>query len=218
MRAVLCIAMLASSSVATAQIAPGQSGHSSQRYFSGQVAWDTLTEFGNCYASREREQALQLVSTPPGSLDEAKTYKRLFRKADQGCLGDVSSLSVPWQFVRGAVAEGFFQKRIPVPANLATTVPMLPENTKSLSDVALCYVARHPEQARALVETTRPGTKKESEAISAMMDGMAECLPPNLPEAPQFDTMLIRFRIAEALWRRGMVRSESGPVATKANP
>ena len=205
------LALVAVPSAANAQLAPGRSGISTQQTFGGQMAWDVLVEFGNCYASREQAKALELVSTPAGSLEEAKIYKRLFRKADQGCLGDISSLSVPWQFVRGAVAEGFYQKRIQVPASLTVTTPMLPENALTLSDIATCYVARNPDPARVLVETTRPGTKKEFEAVSALMPGMAECLPANLPKAPQFDTMLIRFRIAEALWRLGMVRSDGPP-------
>jgi hypothetical protein len=210
MRAILCVAMIALSSAAAAQLAPGRSGMSSQQTITGQIVWTELASFGACYASSEREKALKLVSTPAGTIHEAKVYKELFRKADQMCLGDLSSMSVPWQFVRGAVAEGFYAKRIPVPANLAASGPMLPENAKSLSDVALCYAGRHPEAARALIESTRPGTKKESEAIDAMMPELANCLPSNLPKAPEFDTMLIRYRIAEALWRLGMVRSGGG--------
>jgi hypothetical protein len=216
MRILLCIALLVSSSVASAQLAPGQSGHSSHQTFTGSVAWDALAYFGSCYASREQKKALDLVSTAPGSLEEAKTYKRLFTKPNVSCLRDLSSLSVPWQYVRGSVAEGFYQKGIPVPANLAVTTPMLPEKAVTLSDVAICYVGRHPDAAKTLIETTAPGSKKESQAIDALMPRMAECLPSNLPEAPQFDTMLIRFRIAEALWRLGMVRGAAGSSAAAA--
>ena len=209
MKSLLCVALILTSSAASAQLAPGQSGSSSLHTFNGSVAWDTLIFFSNCYVSSERSKALQLVSTPAGSLEEAKTYKKLFSKPDQGCLGDVSALSVPWQFVRGSVAESFYRKKIPVPAELAVTTPMLPENTKNLSDIATCFVGRNTADARQLVEMTYPGSKQESQAVTNIMPQMAECLPPNLPKAPQFDTMLIRFRVAEALWKLGMVATDS---------
>lgn len=200
------------SSAASAQLAPGRSGSSSQYTFTGPQAWNDLASFGACYASYERESALKLVSTEAGTIEEAKTYKQLFKMPDQRCLGDLSSLTVPWQYVRGAVAEGFYTKRIPVPANLAVTAPPVREKVKNMSDMAVCYVGAHPDKARALIEGTRPGSKQSNAALEAMIPDLVACIPPNPAHTPQFDFMIVRYRIAEALWRLGMVRSRSSSI------
>jgi hypothetical protein len=210
---ILLMTLVLYSSASSAQIAPGRSGSSSMYTITGQQAWNELADFGTCYASSEREKALKLVSTPAGTIEEAKVYKALFKSADQGCLGDLSSMSVPWQYVRGAVAEGFYAKRIPVPANLAISSPMAREKVKNISDMATCYVGSHADQARALIEATRPGSKKESAALEVMFPDLVACIPPNPANSPQFDPMIVRFRIAEALWRLGMVKGQSGSSA-----
>ena len=88
----LFLALVLCSSAASAQMAPGRSGTSSQVTITGQQAWNELADFGECYASSEQANALKLVSTPAGTIDEAKVYKALFQSPDQGCLGDISSM------------------------------------------------------------------------------------------------------------------------------
>ena len=44
--------------------------------------WDALWVFGSCYAGSERSKALKFVETEPGSVEEARTYKKLFTNSD----------------------------------------------------------------------------------------------------------------------------------------
>ena len=187
---------------ASAQIAPGRSGQSSMQSFGGQEVWDTLIEFGVCYASREQKAAYELVSTRGGSVEEAATYKRLFRNQNQMCLGDVSQLSVNWQLVRGAIAEGLYRKAAPVPTALAVRAAPSREQVRNFSEAALCYAAAHPGEAQALV-ATRVGSKAEDRAVTAALKGLAQCIPPTAKRSLEMDATLIRFRVAEALWRLG---------------
>lgn len=197
-------ALLVIPSAASAQLSPGRSGYSTEWTFSGRAAYDELGAFGQCFATKQTKDAIRLVSTEAGSVDEARVYKALFSK-EQFCLGDLAGLSVPWQFVRGAVAEGFYARRVPVPANLALAGDLPPAKVKSVMDAAICYAGRHPADARSLIETTKPVTKEESAAFDAHWADFEACLPPNMPAGFKFDTLLLRYRIAEALWRLGVV-------------
>jgi hypothetical protein len=194
-------------SIAAAQIAPGQSGISTEQSYSGRTALDDLDAFGECFASHQTNDATRLVSTPPGSADEARVYKALFSK-EQGCLGDLNWLSVPWQYVRGAVGEGFYARAVAVPAELALPRDLPPEKVQSVMDAATCYAGRHPDDARALVDKTKPSTKEEMAAFDAHWPDFEACLPPNMPANYKFDTVLLRYRIAEALWRQGWAQGK----------
>ena len=205
MRIFAGILLLAASTAAIAQLAPGQSGSSTQSYSNGPEVWDDLAEFGKCYASIERKEALVLVSTRPGSMEELQTYKRLFRKPYQSCLADVTSMSFSPFLVRGAIAEGLYRKKVPVPANLAVTSIPSREQVTNFGEAAICYVARHRDAAQSLVDGTHPGSKKEADAVMAMSDGISECIPPNAKKTLALDTTPLRFRLAEALWRLGIV-------------
>lgn len=202
-----CIAMLAVSSSATAQFDPGShSGFSTERTYGGRGVFDDLSEFGRCFAAKETSDALKLVGTQPGSADEARVYKQLFSK-DQVCLSDLNWLRVTWQYVRGAVGEGFYYRKVALPAAFAAPHSLPPEKVKSVMDAAICYADRNAPEARSLIETTKPETKEESAAIDALWPHFEACLPPNLPAGYKFDQHLIRYRIAEALWRLGWVHS-----------
>ena len=103
---VVLAALLPIPSAASAQLAGGRSGSSSERWITGgREVFDDLNEFGRCFAARQTKEALRLVRPEAGSADEARVYKALFSK-EQACLGDLAGLAVPWQYVRGAVAEG----------------------------------------------------------------------------------------------------------------
>jgi hypothetical protein len=199
-----CIALLSLPTLAAAQIAGGRSGVSTIHSFNGRMAFDDLNAFGECFASSQTKDAIRLVSTEAGSVDEARVYKELFSK-EQFCIGDLLSLQVPWRLVRGAVAEGFYARRMPPPANLALPRDLPPEKVQSVMDAATCYVGKHPVDARALVETTKPASKEESAAFDALWSNFEACLPANMPKNYQFDELLLRYRFAEALWRQGRV-------------
>jgi hypothetical protein len=203
-----CIALLASSSSAAAQFAPGngQSGTSTERIYTGRQVYDDLSDFGGCFATRQSKDALKLLGTQPGSTDEARVYKELFSK-DQPCLTDLNGLSVQWQYVRGAVGEGFYARKVALPPAYAAPHSLPPQKVQSVMDAAICYADKNAPEARSLIETTKPETKEESAAIDALWPHFEACLPPNIPAGYKFDQHLLRYRIAEALWRLGWVHS-----------
>jgi len=203
-----CIALLAASSSATAQFSPGngQSGPSTERTYTGRQAYDDLSDFGGCFATKQSKDALKLLGTQPGSIDEARVYKELFSK-DQPCLTDLNGLSVQWQYVRGAVGEGFYARKVPLPPAYAAPHSLPAEKVQSVMDAAICYADKHTPEARSLIETTKPETKEEEAAIDALLPNFKACLPPNMPKGFQIDPMILRYRIAEALWRLGWVHS-----------
>lgn len=197
----LCAAL---PSAAIAQLAPGRSGFSSTSYLGGQAAWNELSDFGRCYASNERSDAMKLVTTKAGSAEEAQTYKQLFGKANQYCLGSVTSMRASSMMVRGSIAEGLYKKRIAVPANLAVATAPAVEQVHNLSEAALCYAGRNRGEAQSLVDGTKAGSKEEYAAIGALWDRFGECIPQTARKSMQIEVTLVRFRIAEALWRLGM--------------
>jgi hypothetical protein len=198
--------LVAASSSVSAQIGGGHSGTSTEWSFGGRIAFDELNAFGECFASRQTQDALKLVATDPASADEARVYKALFSK-EQFCLGNLSGLSVPWKLVRGAVGEGFYAKRMPLPPAFVAPQSMPPEKVQSVMDAAICYAGKHPADARKLVETTRPATQEENAAIEALWLEFKACLPPNMPAGFQIENIMLRYRIAEAMWRLGLVHS-----------
>jgi hypothetical protein len=192
---------------AGAQIATGQSGRSTMQYFGGEQALQELSAFGLCYASQSKADALKLVAAEPGSQQEANTYRQLFRKHYQSCLGSVTELRVPPGLVRGAIAEGLYRKNVPVPADLAFSTP--PERTqiRNLAGAARCYTAGNPEKVRSLIENTKPGSESERIAVDAIMGDFGGCIPPGAKRKLELDTMTVRYRLAEALWRLTAPRS-----------
>jgi len=191
-------------SVAAAQYDPGgRYVITTVQTMGAKETWDSLWVFGSCYAGSERAKALKFVATEPGSPEEARTYKQLFTNSDEYCLGDVTWMRIPYKYVRGAIAEGLYSKRIPVPPQLAAK-PIARENVKSIIETAICYAAQNPAEAQALIQNSAPASKKEAEAIMSLESRFAACLPPNMPPGFQIDATLLRFRIAEALWRLGM--------------
>ncbi|MEO7239765.1 MAG: hypothetical protein ABIW16_00020 [Sphingomicrobium sp.] len=202
-------ALLAGLAVATAatpawaQLASGRSGSSSLTMIEGQEVWDRLSEFGVCYASRNRASAYELVSTRAGSADEATTYRRLFR-GESSCLGDLSEMRVDWQLVRGTIGEGLYRKSVPVPPQLAVTTAPTVDQVRNFSDAALCFTGAHSDAAKALIQT-RVGAKAEDAAVTALLPGLGACIPAAAKNSLNMNTTMIRFRIAEALWKLGQI-------------
>lgn len=193
-------------STASAQISNGASGSSSMSYLSSEEGLQEVVGFGDCYAKEQPEKALRLIATRPASREEAQTYVSLFKKHYQSCLGDVSRLSADLSLIRGAIAQGLYKRKVPMPAALMQTVPAVAQ-VRNVSDAARCYVASHREEARRVVAETKVGSRKEHDAVVKLMPDFFKCVPSSANA--QFTTTLVRFRLAEALLR-------TAPSAPKA--
>jgi hypothetical protein len=201
-RFTLCAILAAAGAVGLAgagqaQLAPGRSGHSSAYYVGQEEAMREVGLFGRCYAERQRNQALALIATRPSSREEAETYRNLFRRDNQICLPNGMSLQAPLAYVRGAIAEGLVKAGTGVPASHLLPAPAVAE-VRNLSDVARCHVAGHRSAIRPLLDT-KPGSREEYQAVAAQMDGLEACTPAGVKL--QFDSTVIRYRLAEALLR-----------------
>jgi hypothetical protein len=192
---------------AGAQIAGSHSGSSTVQYFGNEMALRELQTFGTCYADSSRREAFQLIATEPGSRAELETYRKLFRKPYQSCLGSVIQLNVSHTLVRGAIAEGLLKKHVPLPPQLALTAPR-PAEVRNLAGAARCYVAGHRDDALRLLTDTRIGSRKEYDSVVAAMPEFVKCVPK--VGRLQFDATLVRHRIAEALYRTGTTRGAAG--------
>jgi hypothetical protein len=197
----LAATLVAVAAMASAQIGGGHSGISTEWSFGGRIAFDELNAFGQCFASKQGNDALKLISTEPGSVEEARVYKQLFSN-EQACLGDLAGLNVPWQYVRGAVAEGYYTRHLAVPPKLALPRDLEPAKVQPVMDAATCYAGKHPADATALI-ATKPASKEQAAVLDAHWTEFEACLPANMPAGYKFDTLLLRYRIAEALWREG---------------
>jgi hypothetical protein len=178
------------------QLAPGLSGSSSLQFMDQEESMRTLVLFGRCYARRARAESLSLIATRPTSREEVDTYRRLFRR-DVICLGPGTTMSMPLAYVRGAIAEGFFQAEGGIPASHQLAAPTV-DQVRNVADAARCYAAGHQGQVRALI-AINPGTRAEFEAVSAMMDGIRACLPAGARF--EISATVIRYRLVEGLLR-----------------
>jgi hypothetical protein len=185
-------------SAASAQISNGASGSSTMAYLSNEESLKEVVGFGECYAKESPEKALRLIATPPASREEALTYKALFRKPYQSCLGDVSRLSADLALIRGAIAQGLYKRKMPMPATLMQPVPTVAQ-VRNVSDAARCYVASHAEEARRVVAETKVGSRREHEEVVKLMPDFFKCVPEGA--RVQFTATLVRLRLAEALLR-----------------
>lgn len=179
------------------QLPPGRSGSSTLQFMDQGESMRTLVFFGRCYARRARNESLSLIATRPTSREEAETYRRLFRAEGLICLPPGTTMSMPLAYVRGAIAEGFFQSEEGFPASHMLAAPTV-DQVRNLSDAARCYAAGHREQVRALLPL-RPGTREEFEAVSALMGGIRACLPPGARF--ELSATVIRYRLVEGLLR-----------------
>lgn len=199
------LALLASP--ASAQLSNGASGSSTMFYLSNEEGMKEVVGFGDCYAKEQPEKALRLIATRPASREEAQTYVSLFKKHYQSCLGDVTRLSADLAIIRGAIAQGLYKRKVPVPAAIMQTAPA-PAQVRNLSDAARCYVASHREEARSLVAETKVGSRKEYDAVVKLMPDFRKCVPGGAKA--EFTVTLVRFRLAEALLRTAPSSAPAG--------
>lgn len=185
--------------VAQAQLAGSRSGSSTTRYLGSEETWEEIGQFGTCFARRNREDALALLATRPGSREEVDTYQRVVRPRNTQCRLQVQGARLSVPMVRGIIAEGLYRIGQGVPANLMLPVPA-PGSIRNLSDAARCYTASNRDRVRALLADTRPGSRREAEAIDVMIPEFARCVPQGALNT-RFETTQLRFRLAEALLR-----------------
>ena len=155
-----------------------------------------LAGFGRCYAKERRPESLSLIATQPTSRREVEVYRKLFSRDGIDCLHNMT-LSFPLALVRGAIAEGLYVAGEGVPAEYRQSAPTVGE-VRNLSDAARCYAAGHRKQVETLL-ATKPGSKKEFQAIDQLINEFAACMPPGVQA--RFDPTVVRFRLAEALLR-----------------
>jgi hypothetical protein len=199
--------MLAAAQPASAQIPSSRSGQSSLQYLSNEDGLIAIMEFGECYAKGETKKALRLLATSPSTREEAQTYVALFRGSNQACLKEIIQLNADLPMVRGAIVEGLYKKRIPIPPQLMQTVPA-PATATDLSGAARCYVAGHRLEAMRLLAQTRPGSRKEFDMLGRLMPDFSTCVPKGTKLS--FPATIIRFRIAEALLRTAAPAATAG--------
>lgn len=186
---------------AAAQLGTSRSGSTSSHTFtaSEQQSWRALLKFGDCYAKDYSRGALRLIATEPGSRDEATVYRSLFGKDNVSCLGTMSRMTAPIAMIRGVIAEGLYQRNVAMPPEMRLAAPALPE-VRNLSGAARCYVGSNVREARTLL-ATKPGSREEYDAVEMLIPAFEKCVPEGA--RLDFSPTLIRFRIAEALFRLG---------------
>ena len=194
-------------SAAHAQIPSSRSGSSSLEYLSNEDGLIAVMEFGECYAKGETRKALRLLATPPSTREEAKTYVALFKGSNQACLKNIIELNADIAMVRGAIVEGLYKKRIPIPPELIQSAPA-PAEAADLSGAARCYVGGHRLEAMRLLAQTRPGGRKEFDMIDRLMPDFSKCVPKGTKLS--FPATIVRFRIAEALLRTAASAAPAG--------
>lgn len=192
---------------ASAQISHGASGSSTMSYLSNEEGLQEVVAFGECYVKQSPEKALRLIATQPASMDEARTYKSLFSKHYQSCLGDVTRLSADMALIRGAIAQGLYKRKVQVPAALMQTAPSVAQ-VRNVSDAARCYVATHADEARRVVTETKVGSRREHDEVVKLMPDFFKCVPDGA--RVQFTATLVRLRLAEALLRTAPTAAPDG--------
>jgi hypothetical protein len=192
-----------------AQIAPSYSGSSTVRSLIPEEYWEAVRDFGRCFVHRDPADAFTLLSTRPGSPQEAAVI-RILLHGESLCLGDVTRLTLTTRHVRGAFAEGLVRNGTAIPPRLALTAPAAGTPIRTIHEAARCYVASHEADVRALIAGTRPGSDQELAAIRRIVPDFFQCVRPEARNGQLVATDL-RYVLAEALLRMGPV--EPAPPA-----
>lgn len=187
-----------------AQSAPKQPGAPAQA--ASPEAWQEITSFGRCYAVRRTGNALKLIASEPNTEGERAIYKALLLNPNQPCITGGNRLSAPHYMVRGAIADGLYQGRVPLPPALLLSAPA-PGTARTLAEAARCFVKTDEADARALAETG-PGSDAERALVTRILPAFEKCLPASA--ALDSNLTLFRYRVVEALFRTGVVRSAVG--------
>jgi hypothetical protein len=189
---------------AYAQVAPGLSGSSTSGPVQMQEVWQELAHYGRCIAGQRQQEALDVLRAETGSRAESERLGRLLRDRTTNCSQDFD-LVLPAPLFRGAIAEGLYDRRAAMPADLAWTPIAKGEPVPTFSHIARCYLPGNEARVAQLVEKTRPGSRDEERAMAAIMPGFRACLPAKSRNR-SFNITQVRLRLAEALFRMGPAR------------
>jgi hypothetical protein len=181
---------------ALGQLAPGRSGISTADRLENVRAFRELNTFGRCYAATNRNEALSLLATNPGTREEGEVFRTLMR-GEQSCLFPGSRMELPVIYFRGVIAEGLLETNTSVPASYRLPAPSVGE-VRDLGGVARCYVVGHRAQVQSLL-ATGAGSPEEVAAVQALWNDFRACLPPDA--RIRLNATWIRFLLAEALLR-----------------
>ena len=179
------------------QIAPGRSGMSTGMPLENVRAFHDLSLFGRCFVRNQRNQALSLIATTPGTPEEDQIVRRLVRRGDPNCLFPGDSVTLSVVYLRGVIAEALLRSDTGLPANYRLPAPTAAE-VRNLGDVARCYASGHRTQVQNLL-ATEPGTAEEVAAVQSLWNDFRVCFPPNT--RIRMNATWIRFLLAEALLR-----------------
>ena len=186
-------------SAVRAQFAPGNSGFSSApTQGSENEYWWLLRELGHCLSRSKTDEARAFLSTAIDTPAEETAFDELFHAQRNVCMRNYVNLTTVRAHIRGAVAEGMYERHVPDRASFRPAAAAPNEPVQDLHDFARCYVADHAETAHAFLVDTRLGNRDEIEAVRGMAADFGPCLPQgaevrlNPPE--------VRMAIAEALY------------------
>jgi|GEM_PF-5682756 len=184
---------------AGAQVAPGLSGSSTSAPVQMEEVWQELAHYGRCVAGQRTQEALDILRAETGSREESERLGRLLRDRKTSCSHDFD-LILPAPLFRGAIAEGLYDRRVPMPPELAWAPIPKGSPVPTFSHIARCYLPGNEARVAQLVEKTKPGSREEARAMAAIMPGFRACLPAAVRNRP-FNITQVRLRLAEALLR-----------------
>ncbi|WP_271077738.1 hypothetical protein [Aurantiacibacter sp. MUD61] len=199
---------------AHAQLAPGYSGYSSApRQGVDAEYWRFLDQVGPCLANQKPDDSEAFIDTVIGSDAEEAAFDTLFnvgRNRRNNCMGRYSGVyGAQRAHIRASVAEGLFEdlSEANIEALIASP-PVAPDSIDTLHDIASCYVANHPAEAREWLRQTDIATEGELQFIGERVDQLGACFP--MDREISLDATTIRMAVAEAAYRAATGR----PVAT----
>lgn len=189
---------------AMAQVAPGLSGSSTSQPVQMEDVWQELAHYGRCIAGQRQQEALDVLRAESGSRQERERLGNLLGDRKTSCSHDFD-LVLPAPLFRGAIAEGLYDLRVPMPPELAWAPIPKGAPVPTFSHIARCYLPGNEARVADLVRKTGPGSRQEARAMATILPGFRACLPAEHRKRP-FNITQVRLRLAEALFRMGPAR------------
>jgi hypothetical protein len=188
------------------------------------AAW-TMHRFAECLVRTRERQMLEFLSTRLNSPEQNRIVRDVIGWKSR-CL-QARSMQIDHILLRGAVAEALYRQELRGRqiGRLSRAPELLEADPARNSSAALerfgrCMMANHPALVRPLIGT-RPGSREEREALSAIQAALPVCLA-QAPARARHPLML-RGALAEAFYlhRHGLLGSEAqagagdAPAATQ---
>ncbi|WP_133365438.1 hypothetical protein [Qipengyuania sediminis] len=194
-------AAMSSAMPARAQLASGYSGQSdAPRPGVPDDYWYLLRQIGPCVAESKTEAARGFLAAAPGTADEKRAFDRLFGRKSNACMRNFVSATFVRAHVRGAIAEGLYER-----ATAAGAVPRPGADAdldrakiRTLHDFGRCYIAGNGGHATALLKDTQLGSREEANAVMQLAAGFESCFP--VGRKVRIDATEVRMALAEALY------------------